>query len=115
MDKFYSLLTLQRSKPDRPNYIYQTSHPFMFHFHNTLLPLLFPLHFTYHFTSKHTAFEYLDDAAMTVSNKNLKTRNPLSTNAPFYVLIESHGSNAEHDQVDREKTCVGLEFVDVVV
>eukprot|EP00053_Salpingoeca_punica_P018933 m.188378 g.188378 ORF g.188378 m.188378 type:complete len:509 (+) comp17535_c3_seq8:93-1619(+) len=45
-----------------------------------------------------SAFEYLDDAAMTVSNKNLKTRNPLSTNAPFYVLIESHGSNAEHDQ-----------------
>lgn len=35
---------------------------------------------------------------MVLSNKVLSTKNPLSGNYPFYVLVETSGSNDDHDQ-----------------
>ena len=35
--------------------------------------------------------------AMRTTNRNLRLKNPLNE-SPFYVLIESHGSNGQHDE-----------------
>ena len=43
------------------------------------------------------AFEFLDNGAVYSVEKNLKVRNPLDS-YPFYVLIETSGSNATHDE-----------------
>eukprot|EP00051_Salpingoeca_urceolata_P017090 m.230242 g.230242 ORF g.230242 m.230242 type:complete len:606 (-) comp18858_c1_seq2:3244-5061(-) len=45
-----------------------------------------------------SAFEFLDTQSMDVVRNNLDLRNPLEADHPFYVLIETHGSNEEHDQ-----------------
>ena len=45
-----------------------------------------------------SAFEFMDDASMDISLKNLHLKNPLGARRPFYVLIETHGSNPDHDQ-----------------
>jgi len=44
-----------------------------------------------------SAFEFLDNDAMLASTGHLQLSNPLKT-APFYVLVETSGSNAEHDE-----------------
>lgn len=46
-----------------------------------------------------SAFEYLDETCMRITLQCLpSTRNPLpSTLAPFYVLVETRGSNRKHD------------------
>ncbi|KAL8601676.1 D-2-hydroxyglutarate dehydrogenase, mitochondrial [Nucella lapillus] len=61
-------------------------------------------------TKKHlgeivSAFEFLDAASMDVAVSNLGLTNPLS-DTPFYVLIETGGSNKDHDE---EKLSVLLE------
>ncbi|XP_049866142.1 D-2-hydroxyglutarate dehydrogenase, mitochondrial isoform X1 [Pectinophora gossypiella] len=43
-----------------------------------------------------SAFEMADREAITSTSKNLKLPNPLSE-YPFYVLLETHGSDEEHD------------------
>jgi len=45
-----------------------------------------------------SAFEFLDNHSMEVHsrNPNMKVRNPIGA-SPFYVVIETHGSNAAHD------------------
>jgi len=46
-----------------------------------------------------SAFEFLDNYSMEVHsrNPNMKSENPVVT-SPFYVVIETHGSNEEHDE-----------------
>ena len=53
-----------------------------------------------------SAFEFLDSFAMDASRHNLHLRSPIATDAPFYVLIETHGSSPRHD---REKVDALLE------
>jgi len=48
-----------------------------------------------------SAFEFLDTAAMEVSEKHVDTVNPISP-FPFYTLVETHGSNDDHDQAKLE-------------
>lgn len=43
------------------------------------------------------AFEFMDTASMETVNENLKLSNPIAP-SPFYVLIETGGSNQGHDQ-----------------
>lgn len=45
-----------------------------------------------------SAFEFLDHEGMKCVNDNAGVRSPLQEEAPFYVLIETHGSVAEHDE-----------------
>nr|XP_033787742.1 D-2-hydroxyglutarate dehydrogenase, mitochondrial isoform X2 [Geotrypetes seraphini] len=44
-----------------------------------------------------SAYEFLDNECMKLVQKHLKLNNPL-TGSPFYVLIETSGSNAGHDE-----------------
>eukprot|EP00043_Microstomoeca_roanoka_P006592 m.64117 g.64117 ORF g.64117 m.64117 type:complete len:499 (-) comp13477_c0_seq2:97-1593(-) len=44
-----------------------------------------------------SAFEFLDNEAMICTTANLGLSSPLPEAAPFYVLIETHGSVQEHD------------------
>jgi len=45
-----------------------------------------------------SAFEFMDRESMEVVTTNLGLDNPIQAeNSPFYVLIETSGSNAEHD------------------
>ncbi|XP_041073181.1 D-2-hydroxyglutarate dehydrogenase, mitochondrial isoform X2 [Carcharodon carcharias] len=44
-----------------------------------------------------SAFEFLDYSCREVVCEHLKLRNPLQE-APFYILIETSGSNSDHDQ-----------------
>lgn len=44
-----------------------------------------------------SAFEFIDAEAMTSVTAHLKVSNPISS-SPFYVLIETSGSNATHDE-----------------
>ncbi|XP_052819696.1 D-2-hydroxyglutarate dehydrogenase, mitochondrial-like [Mya arenaria] len=44
-----------------------------------------------------SAFEFLDSEALAVCTDNLKLNSPLSSH-PFYVLIETSGSNSAHDE-----------------
>ncbi|CAG9771240.1 unnamed protein product [Ceutorhynchus assimilis] len=41
--------------------------------------------------------EMIDESTLEVCTDNLKLKSPIS-NFPFYMLIETHGSNNEHDQ-----------------
>lgn len=43
-----------------------------------------------------TAFEFMDNEAMKSVTKNLKFKNPIGE-FPFYVLVETSGSNGDHD------------------
>ena len=43
------------------------------------------------------AFEFLDNHCMDVVETHLKYRNPINK-FPFYVLVETSGSNADHDE-----------------
>ncbi|XP_039618100.1 D-2-hydroxyglutarate dehydrogenase, mitochondrial [Polypterus senegalus] len=44
-----------------------------------------------------SAFEFLDSASMQLLQNHLKLTNPI-TESPFYILIETSGSNASHDE-----------------
>jgi FAD/FMN-containing dehydrogenase len=44
-----------------------------------------------------SAFEFLDNDALRASSRHLHLSNPVKT-APFYVLVETSGSNSEHDE-----------------
>lgn len=44
-----------------------------------------------------SAFEFLDSQSMTVAKENLKMNSPIE-DFPFYVLIETSGSNGKHDE-----------------
>ncbi|XP_041377535.1 D-2-hydroxyglutarate dehydrogenase, mitochondrial-like [Gigantopelta aegis] len=44
-----------------------------------------------------SAFEFLDASSMSVVTDNLKLTNPIAS-SPFYVLIETGGSNGTHDE-----------------
>ena len=44
-----------------------------------------------------SAFEFLDGNSMSIANDNLKLTNPIASSS-FYVLIETGGSNATHDE-----------------
>ena len=45
-----------------------------------------------------SAFEFLDAASMQAAHENLGHRSPLGTAAPFYALVETHGSSEVHDR-----------------
>mmetsp|Transcript_49159 Transcript_49159/g.124742 ORF Transcript_49159/g.124742 Transcript_49159/m.124742 type:complete len:539 (-) Transcript_49159:195-1811(-) len=45
-----------------------------------------------------SAYEFLDSECVTVLNKWTGVSSPLESQAPFYVLIETAGSNAGHDE-----------------
>lgn len=42
--------------------------------------------------------EMMDLEAIDCSTGNLKLKNPLEDNCPFYMLLETSGSNSEHDE-----------------
>ncbi|XP_048861014.1 D-2-hydroxyglutarate dehydrogenase, mitochondrial [Brienomyrus brachyistius] len=44
-----------------------------------------------------SAFEFLDSACMRLLEKHLKLNNPIRE-SPFYIVIETAGSNASHDE-----------------
>lgn len=44
-----------------------------------------------------SAFEFLDSECMKTVKDNLKLNNPIKMDYPFYVLVETSGSNEEHD------------------
>jgi len=44
-----------------------------------------------------SAFEFIDSEAMTCVTTHLHVSNPISP-SPFYVLLETSGSNAAHDE-----------------
>ncbi|KAL1280774.1 hypothetical protein QQF64_015374 [Cirrhinus molitorella] len=44
-----------------------------------------------------SAFEFLDASCMSLLEKHLKLTNPI-TESPFYIVIETAGSNATHDE-----------------
>jgi hypothetical protein len=51
-----------------------------------------------HFAEMFAAFEFLDRGSLELVTKHLEgTRDPLSAPNKFYVVIETQGSNAEHD------------------
>lgn len=45
-----------------------------------------------------SAFEFMDEDAMSSSIRHLKSSNPLQKSAPFYVLVETSGSDSAHDE-----------------
>ena len=45
-----------------------------------------------------SAYELIDAASMTCVTENIKLSNPLQDDYPFYVLIETSGSNSKHDE-----------------
>jgi len=45
-----------------------------------------------------SAFEFLDNECMKTVNHNLNYKNPIVTQYPFYVLVETSGSNSDHDE-----------------
>lgn len=44
-----------------------------------------------------SAFEFFDRPSMDLVTKHLGLREPFESQTPFYCLIETHGSNKEHD------------------
>lgn len=44
------------------------------------------------------AFEFFDRGSLDLTIKHLNCRDPLTSNLPFYVLIETSGSNKDHDE-----------------
>ena len=54
---------------------------------------------TYHnsWYSYFAAFEFLDDFSMNLVETHLGLHNPISKQ-PFYVLVETSGSNSTHDE-----------------
>ncbi|KAJ9075822.1 D-lactate ferricytochrome c oxidoreductase [Entomophthora muscae] len=44
-----------------------------------------------------SAFEFIDEESMRLVKIHASLRDPLSDSFPFYILIETHGSNKEHD------------------
>ena len=44
-----------------------------------------------------SAFEFMDHASMKSVIDNTQLKNPLTVDFPFYVLIETSGSNSQHD------------------
>ncbi len=46
---------------------------------------------------KKSAFEFFDRDSLNLTMKYLGTRDPLASSHPFYVLIETSGSNKDHD------------------
>ncbi|KAK7094001.1 D-2-hydroxyglutarate dehydrogenase, mitochondrial-like [Littorina saxatilis] len=54
-----------------------------------------------------SAFEFMDTASMEMIGENLRLINPISA-SPFYVLIETGGSNKEHDEEKLSALLEGL-------
>ena len=54
-----------------------------------------------------SAFEFIDAASMEMIQENLHLTNPISP-APFYVLIETGGSNKDHDEEKLSALLEGL-------
>ncbi|CAM9019626.1 unnamed protein product [Wickerhamomyces anomalus] len=50
-----------------------------------------------------SAFELMDSNSQVLAKEHLKTTHPLEDEHPFYVLIETSGSDATHDQEKLEK------------
>ena len=61
-----------------------------------------------------SAFEFWDNGCMTLVDTHLNCRQPFSQLYPFYVLIETHGSNIEHDTAKLESFLERV-MVDLVV
>jgi FAD/FMN-containing dehydrogenase len=60
-----------------------------------------------------TAFEVIDTPTMTLVNEKLGMQSPIG-DYPFYVLIETSGSNEEHDQEKLDaflKSCLLKNFI----
>jgi FAD/FMN-containing dehydrogenase len=49
-----------------------------------------------------SAFEFFDRNCLDLAIKNLESRDPFDSKSPFYVLIETHGSSKEHDDLKLE-------------
>ena len=54
-----------------------------------------------------SAFEFMDTASMEMIGENLHLTNPISP-APFYLLIETGGSNKDHDEEKLSALLAGL-------
>ncbi|KAI9298212.1 FAD-binding domain-containing protein [Neoconidiobolus thromboides FSU 785] len=44
-----------------------------------------------------SAFEFFDQDSLSLVKKNFNLPSPLTDDFPYYILIETHGSNKEHD------------------
>lgn len=55
-----------------------------------------------------SAFEFLDNDSLRASCRHVRLSSPVKT-APFYVLIETSGSNSEHDELKLQS------FVDIAM
>eukprot|EP00127_Corallochytrium_limacisporum_P001355 Clim_evm11s53 gene=Clim_evmTU11s53 len=53
-----------------------------------------------------SAFEFIDSGSMDLVEKYLEKKNPFDSKYPFYCVVETQGSNAEHDM---EKIATFLE------
>lgn len=53
--------------------------------------------FNHSLISYFAAFEFLDDFSMNIVEMQLGLHNPISKQ-PFYVLLETSGSNSTHDE-----------------
>jgi D-2-hydroxyglutarate dehydrogenase len=63
-----------------------------------------------------SAFEFLDQASVALAMEHLEgVRNPLpDTQTPFYLVVETHGSNEGHDYEKLQvSVCMGRNSVEV--
>jgi FAD/FMN-containing dehydrogenase len=62
-----------------------------------------------------SAFEFWDQASFELTQQHLDVRQPLADAYPFYVLVESSGSDKEHDDVKMARLLESLMEQDIVV
>lgn len=62
-----------------------------------------------------SAFEMMDENSQVLVQSATQRKRPLGTNTPFYVLIETSGSNAEHDSEKLSALLEDLMETDTVV
>ncbi|KAI0226502.1 D-lactate ferricytochrome c oxidoreductase [Massospora cicadina] len=55
-----------------------------------------------------SAFEFIDNESMRLVKHHASLRDPLASSFPFYVLIETHGSNKDHDDEKLASLLEGL-------
>lgn len=60
------------------------------------------------------AFEFLDAGCMQLSERHLGSRRPIASDSGFYVLLETHGSNREHDQAKLDTLLEHLMSADLI-
>ena len=60
-------------------------------------------HCRVHLTEILSAFEFFDDSSYDVVKNNLRYEHPMQTDFKYYVLIETSGSNSDHDFEKLEK------------